>query len=218
VELAAEYATQGADELVFLDVLASHESRRTLFDVVAAVARAVFVPLAVGGGIASLQDIAAALAAGADKVSLCSAALREPALLTRAAARFGSQCIVLSVDAARSGAGWCAFSHGGRRDSGRDVVAWVREAVERGAGEVLLNSIDRDGAQQGYDLDLCRAVSAAVRVPLIASGGAGRVADMAAAVHVGGADAVLVASLLHSGACTIGQIKNELQTKGVHVR
>ncbi|HSA33168.1 MAG TPA: imidazole glycerol phosphate synthase subunit HisF [bacterium] len=218
VTLAERYNAGGADEITFLDIGATHRSRAILRDIVEAVSRRVFVPLTVGGGIRTAGDMQDILRAGADKVSVCSAALCDPALLTEGARRFGSQCIVLSIDAKRHGDSWHAYKGGGRTDSGRDAVAWAVEAVERGAGEILLNSIDADGTQAGYDLDLLRRVGAAVPVPVIASGGAGKLEHFAAAVRDGKADALLLASLLHDGVMTIRQIKEYLRNEEVTVR
>jgi cyclase len=225
VELAKRYNDEGADELTFLDIGASYKSRATLLQIVSRVAREVFIPLCVGGGIRSLDDMRAAMNAGADKVSVCTAALQRPALLEEMAAAYGSQCVVLSVDAARVREGvWHAFSRGGRDDTGMDAVSWAVEAVRRGAGEILLNSIDADGGGGGYDTELTKAVLDAVPVPVIASGGAGSL-DQIAAVLIprarGGAceaDAALVASMLHFGGTTIPAIKRYIQSKGVSVR
>ncbi|MDW7760370.1 MAG: imidazole glycerol phosphate synthase subunit HisF [Acidobacteriota bacterium] len=216
--LAALYDEQGADEIVFLDIGATWKSRRTLLRTVEAVSRRVFVPLTVGGGITSVGNIRDALNAGADKAAVCSAALRNPDLLGEAAAVFGSQCVVLSIDAARSGETWTAFSHGGRVDTGRDALLWARQAERAGAGEILLNSIDRDGTQEGFDLDLVRRTSEAVSIPVIASGGAGSPEHLRTALVEGGASAVLLASLLHDGVLTVPEIKTYLLAKGVPVR
>ncbi|MDR1468712.1 MAG: imidazole glycerol phosphate synthase subunit HisF [Spirochaetaceae bacterium] len=225
VTLAKRYNDEGADELTFLDIGASYKSRATLLEIVSRVAREVFIPLCVGGGIRTLDDMRAAMNAGADKVSVCTAALHRPALIEEMAAAYGSQCVVLSVDAARTAHGvWHAFSRGGRDDTGVDAVAWAVEAVKRGAGEILLNSIDADGTGAGYDGELTRAVLDAVPVPVIASGGAGSL-DQIAAVLIpraqGGvceADAALVASMLHFGETTIPAIKHYAEGKGVPVR
>jgi cyclase len=225
VELARMYNDQGADELTFLDIGASYKSRATLMDVVRRVAREVFIPLCVGGGIRSVDDMREAMKAGADKVSVCTAALNNPALLGEMARAYGSQCVVLSLDAKRGGSDkdgkpfWHAFAKGGREDTGRDAVAWAVEAVERGAGEILLNSIDADGTGGGYDKDLTRAVLEAVPVPVIASGGAGSLEQIAAILRgPQGADAALVASMLHFGQTSIEKIKKHLELKGVVVR
>jgi cyclase len=219
VTLAEAYNRDGADELTFLDIGATVKSRSTLIDVVRAVSERVFVPLTVGGGIRTVDDIRELLRAGADKVSLCSAALRRPELLSEGAAIFGRQCLVLSLDAKRVGPGrWQAFVDGGSRDSGLDALAWAEQAAALGAGEILVNSIDGDGTGQGYDIELMQALNRRVRVPLIASGGAGCVDHLVDAVRNGGADALLLASLLHDGGLTISQIKQALREKGVETR
>jgi cyclase len=219
VELAARYQAEGADEVVFLDVTASVEGRGTLLDVVRRAAEELFVPLTVGGGVASVADMAAVLRAGADKVAVNSAAVARPGLIGEAAARFGSQCVVLSVDARRavSAPSWEVVTHGGRRSTGLDAVGWAREGCARGAGEVLLTSIDRDGGRDGYDLDLVAAVAAAVTVPVIASGGAGEAAHLRDA-FAAGADAALVAGILHDGTTTVGALKHELELAGLPIR
>jgi cyclase len=219
-ELAALYSREGADELVFLDITASSDERAILLDAVARTADQVFIPLTVGGGVRSTDDMQALLTHGADKVSVNSAALADPTLLTRAAEIFGSQCVVLALDARRreSGAGWEVFSHGGRRATGRDAVEWAAEGVRLGAGEILLTSMDRDGTHDGYDLELTAAVSAAVRVPVIASGGAGSAAHMYEALAQGGAEAALAASVFHFGELTIAGVKEELARRGLEVR
>jgi len=216
--LARSYYQLGADEIAFLDIGATPQRRPTLLKVLERVSEQVFVPLLAGGGVRGLADVGELLRAGADKVAICSAALSDPPLLARAAERYGSQCIVLSVDARRSGGSWRAYAGGGRKDSGRDVLAWVREAVTLGVGEILLNSIDRDGTQDGYDLALIRAVSETVPVPVIASGGAGGPATLWSALEAGGADAVLLASPLHEGKYSIAEIKTYLQSQGRCVR
>lgn len=220
VELATRYAAEGADEIVILDIGASVERRPALLDLISRAATALDVPLAVGGGVASVEDAAAFLDAGADKVSVNTAALREPAILGRIAARLGSQSLVISIDAARADGEprWNVRGASGTTATGRDAVAWAREAVERGAGEVLLTSIDRDGTRAGYDLALTRAVSDAVRVPVIASGGAGGVDDIAAALTEGGGSAALLASLLHRGMVTIPELKQALAARGLPIR
>jgi imidazole glycerol-phosphate synthase subunit HisF len=223
VELAAAYDHEGADELVFLDITASAEHRDTMTEVVARTADQVFIPLTVGGGVRSVQDVDALLRAGADKVSLNTAAVARPELLTEVAGRFGAQCVVVSVDARRVGhdppppSGFEVTTHGGRTGTGLDAVAWATRAAELGAGEILLNSMDADGTQGGFDLELIRAVRAAVHVPVIASGGAGQVADFAPAVDAG-ADAVLAASVFHFGEIKIGDVKQALRTAGQPVR
>ena len=228
VEAAMSYDAQGADELVFLDITASHEARAIMLDVVRRTAEGIFMPLTVGGGIRSVDDVRALLRAGADKVSLNTAALARPQLIGEAAERFGSQCIVVAIDAKRgpapSGAGretpptFQVFTHGGRRPTGRDAVAWACEAVALGAGEILLTSMDRDGTKDGYDLELTRAVSDAVTVPVIASGGAGALEHFYEALVDGRADAALAASLFHFGIHTIAETKQYLAERGVEVR
>jgi imidazole glycerol-phosphate synthase subunit HisF len=218
VELAAAYDGEGADELVFLDITASAQRRDTMVDVVARTADQVFIPLTVGGGVRSTGDVDLLLRAGADKVSLNTAAVARPELLTEVAGRFGAQCVVVSVDARRvPGSGFEVTTHGGRRGTGLDAVAWARRAAQLGAGEILLNSMDADGTQGGFDLDLIAAVRAVVDVPVIASGGAGRVADFAPAVAAG-ADAVLAASVFHFGEIRIGEVKESLRAVGHPVR
>jgi cyclase len=218
VELARFYNEQGADELVFLDIGASYKSRETMIEVVERVSKEVFIPLTVGGGIRSVEDMRKILLAGADKVAICTAAIKNPALLSEGAEIFGSQCIVLSIDAKRTGNTWHAYTHGGRNDSGIDAIEWAIEGERLGAGEILLNSIDMDGTLQGYDLELNARISEAVRIPVIASGGAGHVQHMVDAIILGKADAVLLASLIHFSEYTIPDIKTYLQTKGVVVR
>ena len=220
VEMVRVYDTEGADELVFLDITASSGSRETTYDVVRRTAEQVFIPLTVGGGVRQPDDVDRLLRAGADKVGINTAAVLRPELLSECARRFGSQCIVLSVDARRGGdtdSGFEVTTHGGRRGTGIDAVAWAARGEELGVGEVLLNSMDADGTKAGYDLELVRAVRAAVRVPLIASGGAGAVEDFAPAVDAG-ADAVLAASVFHFGQLTIGQVKDALRAAGHPVR
>jgi cyclase len=226
VALAAHYNREGADELVFLDITATVEGRTATLDVIAQTAEQVFIPLTVGGGVQTDDDVNELLRAGADKVSLNSAAVREPALLQRCADRFGTQCMVVAIDAKRrpdTGIGpeasWEVFVDAGRTGTGRDAVEWAVEATTRcGAGEVLLTSMDRDGTGDGYDLALLRAIGDAVRVPVIASGGAGELEHFAAALTEGGADAVLAASALHFGHLTIGQIKDALVAHDLPVR
>ena len=223
-ELAARYAADGADEIVFLDISAAPEGRGTLLDAVKRTARQVFVPLTVGGGVRSPAEMRAVLRSGADKVAVNTAAVREPGLIRACARRFGRQCVVVAIDArARGGeapnrAGWEVVVRGGREPTGLDAVAWARRAVELGAGEILLTSIDRDGTRSGFDLALLRAVTAAAEVPVVASGGAGSPADMVAAIVEGGADAVLAAGIFHDGRYTIGAIKAALAAAGVPVR
>lgn len=218
VELARFYNEQGADELVFLDIGASYKSRETMIEVVENVSREVFIPLTVGGGIRSVEDMRNILMAGADKVAMCTSAIKNPVLLSEGAKIFGAQCIVLSIDAKRDGNSWHAYTHGGRKDSGIDAIAWALRGEKLGAGEILLNSIDMDGTRQGYDLELNARVSESVGIPVIASGGAGNVHQMFEAIALGKADAVLLASLLHYGEYMIQDIKRELREKGVVVR
>jgi cyclase len=219
VELAAQYDAAGADELVFLDITASSDGRETMVDVVRATARQVFIPLTVGGGLRTPDDIYRMLRAGADKCSLNTAAVQNPALIRDSAARFGSQCIVLAIDAKRRlDGGWEVYTHGGRRPTGLDAVAWARQGVALGAGEILLTSMDADGHQQGYDIALTRAVAEAVPVPVIASGGAGTLEHLAEVLLAGRADAVLAASIFHYGAFTISQAKAHLRARGLPVR
>jgi imidazole glycerol-phosphate synthase subunit HisF len=218
VELAAAYDAEGADELTFLDITASSDDRETGYEVVSRTAERVFIPLTVGGGVRAVADVDRLLRAGADKVSLNTAAVARPELLGEAARRFGSQCVVLSVDARRMpGGGFEVTTHGGRRGTGLDAVAWAREGTRLGVGEILLNSVDADGTAAGFDLELIRAVRDAVSVPLIASGGAGRAADFAAAAGAG-ADAVLAASVFHFGALRIAEVKAALAAAGHVVR
>jgi cyclase len=219
VELAARYDREGADELVFLDITATIEDRASTYDVISRTAEQVFIPLTVGGGVRTEDDVRALLRAGADKVSLNSAAVRDPSLLERCADGFGSQCVVVAIDARRRGddSGWEVVVDAGRTPTGREAVEWAREAtVERGAGEVLLTSMDRDGTGDGYDLDLLRAVGEAVPVPVIASGGAGELAHFAEALRV--SDAALAASLFHDGVLSIGQVKTYVAEEGIPVR
>jgi len=219
VELARAYNAQGADELVFLDIAATHEERRILLDVVTRTAEAVFIPLTVGGGIGDVETIAQLLAAGADKVSINSAAVRNPELIDRASERFGAQCIVLAIDARRRAeGGWEVYVRGGRTPTGLDAVAWAIEGERRGAGEILLTSMDADGTRAGYDLELTRRVSEAVRLPVIASGGAGTIGHIRDALTEGKAQAALLASLLHFGELTVPEIKAQLSAAGVNVR
>ena len=221
VELAARYEAEGADEVTFLDISASEEERATLLDVARRTAERLFVPLTIGGGIRSADDVGRALRAGADKVSINSAAVQRPEVLTEGAWRFGAQCIVASIDAKRradGGEGWEVFTHGGKKPTGLDAVEWARECVRRGAGEVLLTSIDRDGARTGYDVPLTRAVADAVDVPVIASGGAGEAAHCRDAIVEAHADAALVAGILHDGLTTVREIKQVMRAGGVRVR
>jgi len=219
VECAMAYNEQGADELVFLDITASSDNRATMADVVERTAEQCFMPLTVGGGIRTVGDIRTMLKAGADKVSLNTAAIRRPELITEAKVAFGSQCVVVAIDAKRNEKGsWTVFTHGGRQATELDAVAWAREAEARGAGEILLTSMDADGTQGGYDLRLNAAVSEAVGIPLIASGGAGTLAHMAAVLLEGKADAVLAASIFHFGQHTVGDVKRYLAARGIPMR
>lgn len=218
VELARVYNDAGADELVFLDITATHEGRGILLDVVYRTAEEIFIPLTVGGGIDSLETISQLLQAGADKVSLNSAAVRDPDFINRASERFGSQCIVVAIDARREGDHWGVYVRGGREATGLDAFAWAKEVEERGAGEILLTSMDCDGTKAGYDLVCTRAISEAVHIPVIASGGAGNLGHIREAFTEGKAEAALLASLLHYGELTVAQIKADLQTHGIPVR
>ncbi|MBN1983063.1 MAG: imidazole glycerol phosphate synthase subunit HisF [Chitinivibrionales bacterium] len=217
-QAAMDYYRGGADELLFLDVGASYKNRTTLLDIVDRVSRQIFIPLTVGGGIRTVDDMRAALCAGADKVSVCSAAIQRPELIREAAEHFGSQCVVLSLDARRHGNSWYAYTCGGRHNSGVDALAWVQHAVSLGAGEILINSIDNDGTRAGVDVALTSAIAASVSVPVIASGGVGTLEHMYEAIQHGDADAVLAASILHDGDFTIEEIKNYLLKKGVSIR
>jgi len=227
VELAAHYDREGADELVFLDITASHENRDTIVELARRCADEVFIPFTIGGGIRSEEDVRALLGAGADKISLNSAAIRDPSLITACARRFGSQCVVIAIDAKRVDGGadvpvealrWEAFINGGRVPTGVDAVQWAARAVALGAGEILLTSMDRDGTKDGYDLELHRAVGAVVNVPVIASGGAGELQHLADVITLGKADAVLAASIFHYGEYTIRQAKEFMAAQGIPVR
>jgi len=219
VELAARYDAQGADELVFLDITASSDNRASVYDIIARTADQVFIPLTVGGGIRRPEDMRRMLEMGADKVSVNTAAVLDPALISEGARAFGSQCIVVAVDAKRTADGrWEVYTHGGRSATGRDAIEWSREAVERGAGELLVTSMDTDGHQQGYDLALLRAISDAVSVPVIASGGAGKPEHLYDALTEGGADAVLAASIFHFGTYTVASLKEYLAGRGLPMR
>ena len=217
-ELAARYDEQGADEVVFLDITASSASRETLVDAVRRTADEVFIPLTVGGGIRTVDDAMRMLRAGADKVSVNTAALARPALVGELSREFGAQCTVVAIDARRAAGGWEVYSHGGRRPTGVDAVAWAKEVERLGAGEILLTSMDRDGTKDGFDLELTRQVSDAVNVPVIASGGVGTLDHLVEGVTQGGADAVLAASIFHFGEYTVGQAKTRLTAAGLTVR
>ncbi len=220
VELARMYFEQGADEITFLDVTATIDERAPTYDVVRRTAEEVFIPLTVGGGVRTVDDVARLLAVGADKIGVNSAAIARPALIDEIADRFGAQVLVLSLDVKRSAAtpsGFVVTTHGGRTETELDAVAWAREAIERGAGELLVNSIDADGTKEGFDLELVSLMRAASRAPVIASGGAGAAAHFAPAVHAG-ADAVLAASVFHTGALTVGEVKAALAAEGIEVR
>lgn len=218
VEQARLYDEQGADELVFLDISATQEGRRTTLDLVGRVADTVFMPLTVGGGIRTVEEIHALLLAGADKVSVNSAAVKRPELLSEGAARFGAQCVVLAIDARRAGSGWEVYVNGGRVPTGIDAVEWAVRGVELGAGEILLTSMDADGTLAGFDLELTRRIAEAVPVPVIASGGAGTVSHFAEVLRQGKADAALAASLFHDGKLKIAELKKELQLQNIPVR
>jgi len=222
VEVAARYEQEGADELVFLDITASHEGRDILLEVVKNTSEVVFMPLTTGGGIRSIEDIHALLRAGSDKVSINSAACRNPELVRQAARRFGSQCIVVNIDPRRvfrdGREVWEVHIHGGRIGTGREAVAWARQVEELGAGEIVLTSMDADGTKDGYDLEITRAVTEAVSIPVVASGGAGRPDHLADAILLGGADAALAASIFHYGEYTIHQTKQVMRDRGIPVR
>ena len=220
VEIAARYNDQGADELTFLDITATSDGRDLILHIVEAVASQVFIPLTVGGGVRTVEDVRRLLNAGADKVSFNSAAVANPQLIRDASQKYGAQCIVVAIDAkARAdGHGWEVYTHGGRKNTGLDAVAWARTMVEHGAGEILLTSMDRDGTKSGFDLALTRAVSDAVSVPVIASGGVGALEHLSDGIRIGGADAVLAASIFHYGEFTVGQAKALLVRDGIPVR
>jgi cyclase len=227
VECALAYNDQGADELVFLDITASSDDRHTMIEVVRRTADQCFMPLTVGGGVRSAEDVRALLLAGADKVSVNTAALARPGLIEECARAFGSQCVVVAIDAKRAvpaagappaAAAWTVYTHGGRRATERDAIAWARECADRGAGEILLTSMDADGTKDGYDLALTRAVSDAVPIPVIASGGAGQLEHLAAVLTVGGADAVLAASIFHFGEQDVASVKRYLAAQNIPVR
>ncbi len=219
VELGAVYDAEGADELVFLDITASHEQRELVFEMAAKVAEKVFIPFTVGGGIREVEDIRRMISTGADKVSLNTAAVRDPSLIIRGARAFGSQCIVVAIDAkSRPRGGWEVYVNGGRTPTGLDAVRWAKEAEKKGAGEILLTSMDRDGTKDGYDIELTSAVCEAVGIPVIASGGAGRLEHLLEVIEIAGADAVLAASIFHYGEYRIADAKSFLAERGVTVR
>ena len=226
VEIAARYNEQGADELTFLDITATSDARGLILPIIEAVASQVFIPLTVGGGVREVSDVRRLLNAGADKVSFNSAAVANPQVISDASDKYGAQCIVVAIDAKRRspedaaarGAGWDVYTHGGRKNTGLDAVAWAREMVARGAGEILLTSMDRDGTRSGFDLELTRAVADAVSVPVIASGGVGTLDHLADGVQQGGADAVLAASIFHYGEHTVGEAKALMAMRGIPVR
>jgi imidazole glycerol-phosphate synthase subunit HisF len=218
VEQAARYEREGADEVVFLDITASVEERDTLIDLVRRTSERVFIPFTVGGGIRTVADITQVLLAGADKISVNTAALADPTLIERGAEAFGSQCIVVAIDAKRNGDGWEVYSHGGRTPTGRDALAWAREVTERGAGELLVTSIDADGTGAGYDVELLAALAADAPVPIIASGGAGSLDDFRRALQEGRADAALAATVFHFGTYSVGVVKEYLAGHGIPVR
>ena len=226
VEIAARYNEQGADELTFLDITATSDGRDLILHIIEAVASQVFIPLTVGGGVRTVEDVRRLLNAGADKTSFNSAALANPQVIEDASAKYGAQCIVVAIDAKRRldeealtrGPGWDVYSHGGRKNTGLDAVAWAVEMARRGAGEILLTSMDRDGTKSGFDLALTRAVSDAVSVPVIASGGVGNLDHLADGIQLGGADAVLAASIFHYGEYTVQQAKQHMAARGIPVR
>ena len=218
LELSRRYNDQSADELVFLDITASHENRGLTLDLAARLARVLFIPFTIGGGISTLEDIHKIVTAGADKVSINSAAVADPELITRGAERFGSQCIVVAMDVKRNGDGWEVYTHGGRRPTGIDALEWAKEVERRGGGEILLTSMDQDGQLSGYDLEVTSKISTSVRIPVIASGGGGTIEHFHAALTEGHADAVLAASVFHYGTFTVAQLKAALHERGVPVR
>lgn len=217
-ELAIEYERQGGDEMVFLDISASIEGRKATLDVVKKTAENLFIPLTVGGGIASIKDIEAALSAGADKVSMNTAAVRNPSIITEAAELFGSQCVVVAIDAKRSGRSWDVYTHGGTRKTDLDAVTWAKRASQLGAGEILLTSMDRDGTTEGYDLELTRRIVDSIPIPVIASGGAGTKEHLLEALTEGKADAALAASIFHYGTYTVREVKEFIEANGVPMR
>jgi imidazole glycerol-phosphate synthase subunit HisF len=219
VEIAARYNEQGADELTFLDITATSDGRDLILHIIEAVAAQVFIPLTVGGGVRTVEDVRRLLNAGADKVSFNSAAVANPQVIRAASDKYGAQCIVVAIDAKRRpGGGWDVYTHGGRKNTGLDAVAWARRMAELGAGEILLTSMDRDGTKIGFDLELTRAVSDAVPVPVIASGGVGALEHLSEGIRIGGADAVLAASIFHYGEFTVGQAKALMARDGIPVR
>ena len=219
VEIAARYNEQGADELTFLDITATSDGRDLILPIIEAVASQVFIPLTVGGGVRTVEDVRRLLNAGADKVSFNSAAVANPQLIRYASDKYGAQCIVVAIDAKkRPGGGWDVYTHGGRKNTGIDAVDWARRMAEAGAGEILLTSMDRDGTKSGFDLELTRAVSDAVPVPVIASGGVGALEHLSDGIRIGGADAVLAASIFHYGEFTVGQAKALMARDGIPVR
>jgi cyclase len=218
VEIAARYNEQGADEICFLDITASSDERDILLHVIEAVASRVFIPLTVGGGVRKVEDVRRLLNAGADNVSINTAAVQRPELVQEASSIVGNQCIVVAIDAKKSATGWEVFTHGGRKPTGLDAVQWARRMEKAGAGEILLTSMDRDGTRDGFDIALTRAVSDAVGIPVIASGGVGAVDDFAEGVLRGGASAVLAASVFHFGDLTVRQVKDHMRSRGIEVR
>ncbi|MDR0737202.1 MAG: imidazole glycerol phosphate synthase subunit HisF [Zoogloeaceae bacterium] len=218
VEIARRYDEQGADEIAFLDITASSDQRDIILHVIEACAREVFIPLTVGGGVRQVEDVRRLLNAGADKVSINTAAVHHPELIAKASAKVGAQCIVVAIDAKRSGEDWHVYTHGGRKDSGMDAIRWAQQAETLGAGEILLTSMDRDGTKNGFDLELTRAVAEAVNIPVIASGGVGNLAHLADGVTVGRADAVLAASIFHFGEYTVHEAKMYMAERGIEVR
>ena len=233
VEIAARYNAQGADELTFLDITATSDGRDLILPIIEAVASQVFIPLTVGGGVRTVEDVRRLLNAGADKISFNSAAIANPQVINDASHKYGAQCIVVAIDAKRrsaeeaerigpnglrAGPGWDVYSHGGRKNTGLDAVQWATEMARRGAGEILLTSMDRDGTKSGFDLELTRAVSDAIGIPVIASGGVGTLADLADGVQTGGADAVLAASIFHYGEFTVGEAKALMASRGIPMR
>jgi len=219
VEIAARYNDQGADELTFLDITATSDERGLILPIIEAVASQVFIPLTVGGGVRTVEDVRRLLNAGADKVSFNSAAVADPQVIRDASRKYGAQCIVVAIDAKRrTGGGWDVYTHGGRKNTGLDAVAWAREMTDCGAGEILLTSMDRDGTKSGFDLELTRAVSDAVGVPVIASGGVGTLEHLVEGIQIGGADAVLAASIFHYGEHTVGEAKSLMASRGIPVR